>query len=269
MKVHTAQLAGGTTNADRVFVTDQAVIVLDGASAHEPVDVDPATYAQLLGETIANQLDHSPAADLADVVGIGIRRAAVRLHLTAGAGTSPSSTVSILRARDGRADLYVLGDSPIHYGNGVQDDHLVDERMSAIAIAERDRYVSQLVAGHGYDSHHREALSALQSEQRRHRNVPDGYWIAEADPAAADHAVTMMLDSTSVAWAVLATDGAADIIDHTGPSWAEIAQYDAGRLTDLLRRLHEWEGTSDPNGRTLPRAKRHDDKTVAAIPVVF
>lgn len=265
MKVHTAQLAGGTTNADRVFVTSHAVIVLDGASAHEPVDVDPATYAQLLGETIAEQLDHSPAADLAHVVSIGIRRAATRLRLTPGASTSPSSTVSILRTSGERADLYVLGDSPIYYGNSARTDHLVDERVSALAVPERTRYVSWLVAGQGYDDHHREALAALQREQSRHRNVPGGYWIAEADPTAASHAVTTTLDSALATWAVLATDGAADLIDHTGQPWPEIAQSDTEQLSDLLRRLHDWEATTDPDGRELPRAKRHDDKTVAAI----
>lgn len=239
MKVQTAQLAAGTTNADRVFVTDHAVIVLDGASAHEPVDVDPATYAQLLGKTIADQLGHSPTADLAHVVGVGIQHAATRLRLTAGAGTSPSSTVSILRARDDRADLYVLGDSPIHFGDGAQHGHLVDERLSTIAISERDQYVSQLVAGQGHDDHHRESLAALQREQGRHRNIPSGYWIAETDPTAAEHAATITLDSKSITWAVLATDGAADLIDHAGQPWADIAQYDTSQLTKLLQRLHE------------------------------
>lgn len=265
MKVHTATRAGGTTNADRVFVTEHAVIVLDGASAHEPVDVDPATYAHLLGETIAEQLDHSTTADLAHVVSIGIRRAAARLHLTAGASTSPSSTVSILRTRGDRADLYVLGDSPIYYGNSTRTDHLVDERLSALAVPERARYVSQLVAGQGYDNHHHEALVALQREQSRHRNVPGGYWIAAADPIAASHAATMTLDPALATWAILATDGAADLIEHTGQPWPEIAKSDAGQLSDLLRRLHDWEATTDPDGRLLPRAKRHDDKTVAAI----
>ncbi len=55
MKVHTAQLAGGPVNADRVFCTHNAVIVLDGATAFEPVDVDPASYADTLGRMIAEQ----------------------------------------------------------------------------------------------------------------------------------------------------------------------------------------------------------------------
>jgi hypothetical protein len=269
VKVHTATLAGGHINADRVFVTDDAVIVLDGASAHEPVDVDPATYAQLLGATIAEQLDHSPVADLSAVVATGIRDTARTLRLTVGGSTTPSSTISILRTRDDIADLYVLGDSPIYYGTDTEAHRLIDERLSAVAIPEHDRYVSRLAAGHGYTDQHREALAALQREQNRHRNQPGGYWIAEADPTAADHALTATLDPTSITWAVLATDGAADLIDHFGRSWAETAQYDDSQLTELLLELHQWEATIDPQGRSLPRAKRHDDKTVTAMPSAF
>jgi len=29
--------------------------------------------------------------------------------------------------------------------------------------------------------------------------------------------------------------------------------------------LHQWEEHEDPNGVTLPRFKRHDDKTIAVI----
>ena len=71
-----------------------------------PVDVDPGAYAATLGEVIANQLEGDPAADLPVVVRAGIAHAASRLDLTP--GRSPSSTVAILRTREGVADLYVL-----------------------------------------------------------------------------------------------------------------------------------------------------------------
>jgi hypothetical protein len=96
MKVH-AQLAGGSRNADRVFVTEHAVVVLDGASAFVPVEVDPATYAQTLGTHIAARLDQDLIAELSDVVAVSIRETAAELQLTP--RRSPSSTVSILRTR--------------------------------------------------------------------------------------------------------------------------------------------------------------------------
>ncbi|WP_433278466.1 hypothetical protein ACQPZA_04005 [Pseudonocardia xinjiangensis] len=90
MKVHTATLAGGGSNADRVFVTDNAVIMLDGATAFEPVDIDPGTCAEILGSVIADQLDQHSKVDPAGVVAAAISRTAKQLRLTP--GRSPSST---------------------------------------------------------------------------------------------------------------------------------------------------------------------------------
>ena len=264
MRAHIATLAGGHSNADRAFLTSHAAILLDGATAHEPLDVDPATYADTLGAAIADHLDHDPAADLPTVVATGITRTAAKLHLTA--GHSPSSTVAILRARDDRADLYVLGDSPIHYGTDHHTASLTDDRLAHVAPTEHTTYRDRLRAGHGYDQQHSAALVDLQRAQRAARNTAAGYWIAEADPAAGHHAITRTLPTDQIGWAVLATDGAADLIDHTGRPWVDVANADAGQLADLLAELHHWETASDPDGRILPRAKRHDDKTLIAIP---
>jgi hypothetical protein len=73
-------------------------------------------------------------------------------------------------------------------------------------------YLAQLRAGHGYDDAHRAALVQLERAQQQARNIEGGYWIAETDPAAAHHALTMTVERDMVEWAVLATDGAAELI---------------------------------------------------------
>ena len=266
MKVHTAQLAGGPANADRVFCSRHAVIVLDGATAFEPVDVDPASYADTLGQMIVEQLDQQPGGALADVVATAITATADRLDLRP--GWSPSSTVAILRTYDTVADLYVLGDSPIHYGTNNAASVFTDDRLAAVAPAERAHYVARLRAGHGFDNEHRAALITLQRAQRAARNTTEGFWIAEADPEAAHHAVERTVPADHIGWAVLATDGAADYIDHTSQSWPRIARYDSQRLAALLDSAGRWEAEMDPDGQELPRAKRHDDKTIAAVPTL-
>jgi hypothetical protein len=185
------------------------------------------------------------------------------------AGASPSGTVAILRARRDAADLYVLGDSPIHYGIGHREHSLIDDQLSKVATPERGHYLSQLRDGHGYDEAHRAALAQLQQAERQARNVEGGYWIAETDPVAAHHALTSTIERDAIDWAVLATDGAADLIEHAGHRWHRIAQYDLPQLDALLTRIHQWEDTSDPDGRHLPRAKRHDDKTIAAFASIW
>lgn len=268
MQVHTAQLAGGDTDADRVFVIDNAVIVLDGATAFEPVDVDPGTYAETIGATVADQLNETPSMDLTHAVAEAIRNTAARLRLRAEA--SPSSTVSILRARPGAVDLYALGDSPIYYGVGRDVHRFVDDRLAALPLAERTLYVEALRSGLGYGDDHKVTLSRLQRAQRTYRNCAHGYWIAETDPAAANHAYTATIPADQIAWAVLATDGAADPIEHHGiPEWFDIAQLGHANLTGLLHRLHIWEDAGDPDGQLRPRAKRHDDKTLAVVPALL
>ncbi|WP_410585838.1 hypothetical protein [Amycolatopsis sp. lyj-108] len=39
----------------------------------------------------------------------------------------------------------------------------------------------------------------------------------------------------------------------------------AADLHDILARCHTWEDDVDPVARALPRAKRHDDKILAAV----
>lgn len=266
MKVHTATLAGGASNADRVFVTDHSVIVLDGATAFEPVDVDPGTYAGTLGHAIAERVDQAPNIATAVADSIRATSAALRLDNTA----SPSSTVTILRARAEHADLYVLGDGPIYYGDARRSAQLTDTRLADLPLIERSQYKAALNTGAGYNEEHRDTLAALQRRQRHYRNVRGGYWIAETDPDAAHEGLTVTLLADRIEWAVLATDGAADLISyHARPLWPEIAHYDDAALSELLDQLHQWEDDHDPHGQLLPRSKRHDDKTVAAIPSVF
>jgi hypothetical protein len=264
MQVNVSGRAGGADYADLAIVAPFGVVLLDGASAFEPVDVNPGTYALMLGKAITARLHRSRDLTIADAVAEAIRHTAATLHLTPGA--SPSSTVAVLRARSDVIDLYALGDSPIHYGVGHHTHQLVDDRLANVAVPERERYLERLRAGHGYDDAHRAALAELQQAQRHARNVEGGYWIAETDPSAAHHARTLTLDRATIEWAVLATDGAADVLRHLGKDdWPTIARLDDTALAALLADLHEWEAQHDPDGEHLPRAKRHDDKTIAAV----
>lgn len=264
MQVHTAQLAGGERNADRVFVTDNAVIVLDGATAFEPVHVDAGTYAETLGARIADLLDDTPEMDLSHAVAPAIRHATDKLHLRANA--SPSSTIAILRARPASVDLYALGDSPIYFGVGQEVHRFADDRLASLPLGERSQYVNTLRSGHGFGSEHLTLLRRLQRAQRTYRNRSHGYWIAEAAHEAAFHARLETIPVGCMTWAVLASDGTADAVDYSGlPPWHEIAKFNSGELMSLLWRLHEWELNADPDGQARPRAKRHDDKTIASV----
>ncbi|MCR3720171.1 MULTISPECIES: protein phosphatase 2C domain-containing protein [Prauserella salsuginis group] len=264
MRIHTAQLPDTARSQDRVFTTDRAVAVLDGASPFAPVDVSTGAYVDALGNGISDQLRASPDIAVADAVAHAIAAAADELGIEGDA--SPSSTVTVLRHADDRIDLYVLGDSTIYYGDDHACHELADHRLDELHLPERAEYRRRLAHGHGYDDTHRELLADLQREQRKHRNIEGGYWIAEADPSAAHHAFERSVPTGDITWAVLATDGAYEPLAHLGlDDWRKVSRMDDASIASLLQRCETWLKQSDPEGATLPRSKVADDMTIAAV----
>ncbi|SNY81260.1 hypothetical protein SAMN04244553_2847 [Nocardia amikacinitolerans] len=166
----------------------------------------------------------------------------------------------------GVLELLVLGDSVVVLGfDDGQQRLYTDDRLSDLRLPGADAYRDRMRQGYGFDRTHRKILADLQRDEREHRNVPGGYWIASEDPAAADEAVVVAEDLARVRWVVLATDGVSDVLDAANESWESFAALDACRLEAALARLHRWESESDPTGVVLPRSKQHDDKTVAVL----
>ena len=264
MRVDIAQLPEPPEGQDRVHMAPNVVVVLDGASAFTPVPVDAGTYTDELGSRITAHLTDQPATDLVDVLASAIAGTRDRLELSP--GTSPSSTVSIVRVGDDHVDVLVLGDSPVIVGHIDQaPEVIVDDRLSRMPNPHRAGYRRRLSAGHGYDEQHRLMVGKMQAAQLSRRNRSEGYFIAEADPDAAAQAISRHYTRHQVGWAILATDGAADLLRHLGlADWPAIAA-DPTQASRLLRRASAWEAYADPDGRQLPRTKRHDDKTLAVI----
>lgn len=256
VRVSTAQLPPGGGD-DRIFTTRDAVIMLDGASAFTPVPVRASAYADHLGHYLADHMD-SPGSDLRGILADAITDTARTLGVHP--GESPSSTVTILRQAGSRVECLVLGDNLVV----LPGKTITDERMARLGQAERERYHAHLAAGHGYNDELRRMLGGLQAQQARHRNQPGRYWIAEADPEAAKHACFFRQPLTSAPWAVLATDGAYKIMRHLGlADWPALREANSDDLAKLLERCQSWEAEDDPSGQKLPRAKRHDDKSLA------
>jgi hypothetical protein len=260
MRVATAQLPPIQDSDDKVFTTRHAVIMLDGASAFIPVPVPAKTYADRLGRHIRDSLHAWPDADLRATLAGAIHTTARQLNLNP--GESPSSTVTIARELDGWLDLLVLGDNLVV----LPDETITDERMDQLDLAPHRKYRERLAAGAGYDDEHRAILRELQTQRAQRRNREGGYWIAEADPDAACHAITTQRPISETPWAVLATDGAYNTMQHLGRNdWPTLVGANAEQLDAELARCQDWEVTGDPDASELPRAKRHDDKSLAAI----
>lgn len=259
--VESAQLPA-SSDEDRLVVTENAVIVLDGATAHDPTMPPAGAYVDLLASHLAESIDDP--CSLADILEQSIAATASALGLVAGA--APSSTVALVRLEAESVAVLVLGDSSVIVGlrTGAVDVH-TDDRLTKLQLPEADLYRRLLADGQGYSGRHRKVLQDLQSAERARRNQSNGYWIAEAEPDAAKHALQVRYPLEDVAWIVAASDGAFDLIPTLGVTWPEVAQMTSDQLDRLLCNVHTWEAETDPDGRALPRAKRHDDKTVAVV----
>lgn len=243
---------------DRIFTTPNAVIVLDGASEPTATHHDGGWYAETLGRQLRDQLHADPAQDLRDLVAEAIRQLVERYRLVPG---GPSSTVSIVRWDANRVHALALGDSPIVVATtDGQLFRLVDHRLDGIALEERLRLrdVDQ--------DREQTAWQELVVAERAARNTPGGYWIAEASPEAAEHALCASWKVDEVRSVLVMTDGVAVGVDqyHVPERLSDaitLAQNDPGDLVDLV---HDTEA-HDPDRTRWPRAKRHDDKAAALV----
>ncbi|ONM46507.1 PP2C family serine/threonine-protein phosphatase [Nocardia donostiensis] len=261
MEIAAAQVPA-ESDEDRVITTENAVVLLDGASAYEPGTQPAGDYVDVLGNQLSTRL--TDGADLPVVLAEAIQATAIRLGLEP--GKSPSSTVVIVWFNKQLLEILVLGDSAviIRFADG-SEEVIVDDRLAQLGIPEADRYRQRLSAGAGFDHQHHQLLQALQRRERQHRNQPGGYWIAEAEPSAAAHAITRRYPLRFVSWVIAATDGAFEVLTALGIPWQRIADCSAEELRALLAFCTDWEANSDPDGQALPRSKRHDDKTIVVV----
>ncbi|WP_216911857.1 hypothetical protein [Nocardia noduli] len=261
LHVESAQLPANSGD-DRLVLTPHSVIVLDGATAHDPTMPCASDYVDELGIQLSRTVDST--APLPHVLHEAIATTAQALRLKP--GYAPSSTVAIVRTLPHTVESLVLGDSSVIVGyRSGRVSITTDERLSQLGLPDATRYTERLATGCGYDDTHHIILKSLQAHERAHRNQPGGYWIAEADPQAACHSFTSTYDREELAWIILATDGVSDLQTAVDFDWPGIATFPSADLAVLLARIHAWEADSDPDGRTQPRAKRHDDKTVAVL----
>lgn len=263
-RVRTAERPGrDRPTEDRIFCTSSAVILLDGASQPDAGELDGGWYADTLGGDLHHRLTVSPTGDLSTLLADGIETIATENHLVAGGG--PSATVSIVRWTDEQIDVLVLGDSPVIAATRAGEIwQVTDDRLKQVGRQERHR----LAAAEGFAAANPERWRALVRTERAARNRPDGYWIAEADPAAAAHARQTSWPRDQVAAILAMSDGVAVGVSRyrIPPDWPTaftIAAIDPAELVDLV---HETE-SSDPSGERWPRSKKHDDKALAIVEI--
>jgi hypothetical protein len=173
---------------------------------------------------------------------------------------TPSSSLAVLREQDQRVEYLLLFDSVIALDGPPGLTVLTDRRVAAVArqehLATREHPIGSPA--------HQDRVQELVAAQRRHRNQPDGYWVADAKPAAAYQAVTGSRPHDQVSRAALLSDGVSCLVEPyavvDSPELLSIMQHHGP--THVISRVREVED-ADPIGTRWPRYKRSDDATAA------
>lgn len=248
---------------DRVVPFGHGVVVLDGVTSLTPGTAGGGWYAGLLGAELARRIEGDPEVDLGDVLAESIRSVATAEGLVP--GRSPASTVAIARWTDDRVDALVLADSPVVAFGAAGPRVLADEHLRRLPRS-RPGFRTRLRDGAGYGEGHAESLRAGMTATARYRNTEGGFWVAEADPAAARHAARAGWDRADTDALLLATDGVSCGVDDYGLfDWSQVLGLARAEGPGAVLAAVRQAELEDPDGVRWPRPKRHDDQALVLV----
>ncbi|GAA3167190.1 protein phosphatase 2C domain-containing protein [Streptomyces virens] len=266
MHVSFASVAGSAhkPNEDFLAVSPRVALVLDGLTS--PPELGSGCihgtpwFVSRLGTQLLREATCRPEAPLADCVAEAITRVA-DLHRDtcdlSHLGT-PSCSVALVREGADTVDHLSIFDSVILLDGPRGLKVFSDLRVDGYAQQEHKETTRHRIG----TPEHQQAVSRLVAAQRPHRNVPDGYWVAAANPAAATNAVTGSVPRAEVTRAAVLSDGASCLAeDYRLTDWAGLLDLlEADGPDELISRVRQAEST-DPSGERWPRYKASDDST--------
>lgn len=231
----------GRVNEDYAVCGDGWAVVLDGATAPEGVDSGCVHGVPWLVRHLAAGLARElllSGRRLDDMLARAIAETCLAHTGTCDLGNpdSPSSTVSIVRVRDGVLDYLTVGDSPI-----------VIRRPDRTLTPVFDDRIGHLPGGRPY------TLGLVRSL----RNKPGGFWVASTEPEAAYRAVTGSVPFTAGTEAGVFTDGVSRLVEFYGYDWEQVfSVLDMGGPGGLISLVRSVE-----RDKPLGSGKQHDDAT--------
>lgn len=260
----TDQGSADRANEDFAAATADTLVLLDGAGT--PAGSDSgcihgvAWVTRQLGSQItveAGNADQSLSACLKNAIS-SVRAMHQDTCDLAHSGT-PSATVIVVRQVADRAEYLVLADSVLVFDvDGESPIVVTDDREAQIGRVHR-RAMDALPSG---TPEHSAALRQYVETLRSYRNADGGFWVADSNPVAAEHAVTGSQPLKNLRAIALLSDGASRLTDRFQlEDWqGTLALLSAGGPRALIGRVRAAEH-SDPTGERWPRGKAYDDAT--------
>ncbi|MDX2559343.1 protein phosphatase 2C domain-containing protein [Streptomyces sp. TX20-6-3] len=256
----------GRDNEDFAIWDDDVAVLLDGAgmpdALHPPCVHGVSWFARTLGTALHSAASSSETLQSALALAIAHTADLHRDTCAVDDALSPSATVAVLRMRGDFVEWLVLGDCTLLFERGHSVEAISDDRLASLARKDR----AAMKAAPLGSAERRQLHFRLVQAERALRNRPGGYWVAAADPRAAEAALTGAYLVDDVERAALLTDGAARLTDTFAlTDWAgclDILQ-DQGPEA-LIGRVRAAE-LADESMTHWPRSKPHDDATVVYI----
>ncbi len=245
-------------NEDWAGATTSVAVVLDGLSEASETGCVHGTpwYVHQLGSKLL-WLAGSSGRGLGEVLAESIDAVAAmhRDSCDLAHPGSPCSTVAMVRNVGESLEYLVLSDSVIALDRTSGEPAVIQDKSVNAYASDSARAASS-----GKDKSDKSALFTLIREQQQVRNQPGGYWVAQVDPSAADHAMSGLVEE--VRGAALLSDGAALLVtDFKAMDWPALLtfSYEQGPSA-LIAATREYEDR-DPDGLIWPRYKHRDDAT--------
>ncbi|WP_199716767.1 protein phosphatase 2C domain-containing protein [Micromonospora musae] len=256
-------------NEDFTAATPSGVVLLDGAGLSGTTSRcshGVAWYTRQLGGALIAGLADDSDQKLPAILSEAIKQTAAlhedTCHLDE-LGT-PSATVIMLRTNRDHLEYLVLADSVLILDQA-DDAPLVisDDREAKIGQHYRAAMDNLANGTPEHDQARRDYVQAL----RPHRNKSGGFWVAAADPRAADEAIVGSRSIKDVTAAALLSDGVSRLTDRFGlTDWTGLLTilHDHGpaelirrrRLRPTGRALAPWEGSRRRDRRLLHATTR-------------
>nr|WP_258544743.1 hypothetical protein [Micromonospora provocatoris] len=251
-------------NEDWFYADEHVVAVLDGATARTDTGCLHGVnwYARRLGET-SIELVSDPSTSLPNALASAISRVADEHRSTCDLGhpATPSAGIGLVRFQPGGLDYLVLGDVSLAVAQGDRLTVVTDDRVSRTAAAERAEADRHPIGSPGKAT----ALLAMKHAELAARNVPGGYWIAEADPAVVQQALTGFIPVDVRTRVAVLSDGAARAVTLGLLDWPSTLDLLGSQgPTALIARVRQAE-RQDPSAIRWRRNKQSDDATAVYV----
>ena len=275
MKFFTFTKACKSWNEDRCFACEDFAFVLDGEGSvtkqvFTDFPSDTEWYSEWWHGNLIEKLKDK-SRSIPEILSEGIERVAKEYKTYSGASEvldHPSCTVSIIRRKGGKLEVFVLGDSPILVQSKTGMIFEISDTVNNINDNVNKMILKDLSLKHGISVlEARKKFPECITNGRLRKNTSGNYFVLAEKPEAISHSVQISFPENLVSKILIMSDGFSQVYDlfeifTTKELCNKIkTNQDAQQVYDELYACQE----KDPECNEFVRFKKRDDSTIVVL----